>query len=225
MLFTHLDMPKLPSLQQITDENGSRKYVTPEGISLPSVTTVLSKADPNKQYTLNKWRQNIGYAKAKAITANSAKRGTSLHKMIEEYLDNKVVPHDNEEADKFFEDLLPYLNLINNIRYQETRLYSIKLGMAGTVDTIAEYNGIGSVIDFKNARKPRTENMIFTYFLQETSYGLMYNEFLGSNYVKQIVTLMAVEGNEPQVFIKPMGPYVRPLLEAIRNYKSISRGS
>lgn len=222
MLFVHLNMPKLPQLKQITDESGSRKYVTPEGISLPSVTTVLSKADKQKQASLERWRYNIGHNKARTITQNSAKRGTSLHKMIEMYLDNKEVPHDNEEADKFFNDLLPYLNLINNIRYQETRLYSIMLGVAGTVDTIAEYNGIGSVIDFKNARKPRTEDMILTYFLQETAYSLIYNEILGTNYVKQIVTLMAVESNEPQIFIKPLAPYVGPLLNAISAYKALN---
>lgn len=210
-----------PKVTQITVD-GTRYYKTEEGnILLPSVTTVLSKADKDKNIALAKWKERKGEKEANKIRNNSAARGKGLHKACEEYLKNNpeyskgVMPN----AMEFFRTIRPFMDKIDNIHYQEKAMYSTRLGLAGTVDTIAEYDNILSCIDYKNAKSLRTEKMIFTYFLQATAYGLMYNEWMGGSAIKQIVVMMAVENEPiPQIFIKKLSDYVKPLLQIISNY-------
>lgn len=221
-MFTHvkIDNP-FPAIKRVTI-NGMRYYQTPDiNIQLPSVTTVLSKADKKKNKALDKWRKAKGDKEANRIRNISAVRGTGLHNVCDKYLQNdpdhlkKIMPN----VRPYFMSLKPCLDKIDNVHYQEKGMYSLKLGLAGTVDLIAEYDSRLSVIDYKNARAPRTEEMIFTYFLQATAYGLMYNEWVGFPAIKQLVILMAVENvEEPQVFIKPLNIYIKPLLEIITNY-------
>ena len=90
--------------------------------------------------------------------------------------------------------------------------------MAGSVDCIAEYEGVLSVIDFKTASKPKKEEYIENYFLQTTAYALMYEELIGTP-INQIVILIAVDGQEPQVFKKNPADYINRLVEVIDQYK------
>ncbi len=216
--FITLNTP-YPKLVQV-NEDGVRHYLTPEGLKLPSVTTVLSKSDPNKEKMLAKWRDKIGHAEAKQITNNSAGRGTKLHKIIEKYLKgepdyrNQVTP----DAFAMFLTLKPYLERMDNIYCLEQAMYSSRLGVSGTIDCVGEFDGIMSIIDFKNSRRIRTEEMIVTYFLQATAYALMWYEWRGFNDIKQIVVMMAVENEQPQVFIKLPIDYVKPLLTVIKKY-------
>lgn len=221
-MFTHITHEKpLPKIERVTID-GKRYYKTPEGnILLPSVTTVLSNADKDKTAALVNWKKRVGEVEANKIKNNSATRGTGLHKACDLFLQNipvseiKIMPN----AKEFFNTLKPELNKINNIHYQEAGMYSVKLGLAGTVDLIGEYKGVLSVIDYKNAKALRTEKMIWSYFLQAAAYGLMYNEWLGYPAVKQIVILMAVENEiTPQVFIKKPGDYIEELLRVVANY-------
>lgn len=223
MLFNHVKPNiEIPELVQV-NEDRSRYYVTPSGLKLPSVTTVLSRADKNKNIALEKWRKKIGDVEANKITKNSSGRGTSLHTLCEKYLQNDPNYKDGARYDalEMFLSIKSILDTrINNIHYQEQRMFSEKLGIAGTVDCIAEFDNILSVIDYKNARARRTEERVFTYFLQETAYALICNELRGYPAVKQIVTIMAVEDDEPQVFIKKPKDYVKPLLKAIEEYNA-----
>jgi hypothetical protein len=222
-MFNHL-VPniELPKLVQINEE-GVRYYVTPSGLKLPSVTTVLSKTDKNKNYALAKWRNKLGEKESTRITNNSAGRGKSLHTICEKYLNNDVDYKKDARYDsiEMFTSIKPFLNRIDNVQYQETRLFSERLGVAGTVDCIADFDNITSIVDFKNARAKRTEKQIHTYFLQATAYLLIYNELRGFPVAKQIVIIMAVEDDEPQIFIKKPNDYILPLLTAIEKYRRI----
>ena len=55
----------------------SRVYLTPDGESLPSVTSVLSKTK-DKSF-LKKWRARVGEKNAEKIIADSSAIGTALH--------------------------------------------------------------------------------------------------------------------------------------------------
>ena len=78
---------------------------------------------------------------------------------------------------------------------------------AGTADCIADWNGIPSIIDFKTSRKEKKEEWIENYFLQATTYALMFEERIGIC-IPQIVILIAVDDQEPQVFIKHKLGYI-----------------
>lgn len=61
------------------DTEAGRRYLSPDGEKLPSVTTILeaTKSEESKK-ALNEWRKRIGFAKAKEITTEAAGRGIRI---------------------------------------------------------------------------------------------------------------------------------------------------
>ena len=211
------NMPELKQLE-VDESTGERFYISPNGVKLPSVTTVLSAF---KKKSLIEWRNRVGNEEADRIMNRAATRGTKFHNMMESYLRNEegflfgVMP-DMRQA---FNDMQETLDLIDNIRYIESPLYSEKLGVAGRTDCIAEFAGVPSIIDFKTSRGEKKAEWIENYFEQGTAYSLMYEELVGEP-IDQIVILISVDYMEhPQVFIRDKNQYVESLLEKIHIYK------
>jgi genome maintenance exonuclease 1 len=218
MSFNHVQLElEAPKLQQI-NEDGTRYYVTPEGNKYPSVTTVLSAY--NKK-AIFEWRKRVGEEEANKISKQASSRGTRIHSLCEYYLANKQPefksPHDLE----LFNSFKPVLHRINNIYAQEIRMYSDHLRIAGTVDCIAEFDGKLSVMDFKTARRPKREEDIENYFMQATAYAIMFEERFGIP-VNRTVIAVAVDEEEPQVFINKRDSYVEPLIYFRDLYESKS---
>lgn len=216
IMFTHIPIDKtLPHLVQI-NEDGTRYYLTPQGNKYPSVTTVL--ADYNRKF-IYEWRQRVGEEKANSITRKASVRGTKLHKACEDYLGNKnpelVTPLQTE----MFNNFKPVLHQINNIHAQEIRMYSDHLRMAGTVDCVAEFNGRLSIIDFKTASKRKVKDSISNYFMQCSAYAIMFEERFNIP-VSQIVVAIAVEDDDPQIFLEKRDNYVEDLISYRNNYES-----
>ena len=210
----------LPELKQLdTDEStGERFYITPNGVKLPSVTTVLGYF---KKKSLIEWRNRIGNEEADKVMFRASNRGTRFHNMMESYLRNEddylngIMP----DMKQSFNDMKETLDLIDNIRYIESPLHSEKLGVAGRTDVIAEFAGVPSIIDFKTSTKEKKEEWIGNYFEQGTAYALMYEELVKEP-INQIVILISVDFMEhPQVFIRDKNQYVQSLLEKIHLYK------
>ena len=66
--------------------NGKRLYSTPDGLAVPSVTTILDKTKPEEaKAALRNWRKRVGDQKANAISTEAAGRGTRMHKWLEDY--------------------------------------------------------------------------------------------------------------------------------------------
>jgi genome maintenance exonuclease 1 len=122
------------------------------------------------------------------------------------------------DAKAMFLPLKPILNRINNIHYQECALWSVKLGMAGRVDCIGEFDGVLSVIDFKTSKRIKKREDIDNYFAQCVAYACMYEELIG-NGIDQIVIIMAVDDEEPLIFIEKTEDHLNTLLEYIKFYK------
>jgi len=182
--------------------DGKRFYVTPDGNSYPSITTVLSLQD---KPGIDKWREKVGEKEAKRISQDSMRIGTAVHQMAEFYLSNYIIKLKDEDKKivDTFNRLRFLLGNINNIVGNEIALYSDLLRVAGTADCIAEYNGVPSVIDFKTSRKPKKEEWIDDYYMQTFAYKLMFEEMTGIE-IQQIVILVAcVESFDVQVFKKP----------------------
>ena len=116
----------------------------------------------------------------------------------------------------------PLLQRVDNIHLLEGVLYSHRLGTAGRVDCVAEWEGELSIIDFKTSRTEKRKDWITDYFLQETAYALMFGEMYNLK-IKKIVTLMAVDHDETrtegQVFVEYPKDYVEPLLKRLAKYK------
>jgi ATP-dependent exoDNAse (exonuclease V) beta subunit len=217
-VFVHLNNASLIDLVAETTESG-RVYVTPEGNKYPSVTTVIGAK--SKQSILE-WRKRVGEAEANRISSRAASRGTSLHSMNEDYLNNIF----DEEKYKtkvlplfMFKHLKPFLNKINNIHVLEGALYSDRLQLAGRVDCIAEYENELAIIDFKTSTEPKKREWIENYIAQECAYAMMYYERTGIK-VKKLVTLIACEDGEVQVFQEyDIKKYMSVLMSYINHWK------
>ena len=203
-------------LPDITTESikGKRFYVTPEGNKYPSITTVLS--DRNKEGIV-KWRESVGNDVANQVMRQAASRGTAVHTLIENYLNNEELSKQDVLPVALFVTMKSELDNINNIRIQEGGLYSDKLGVAGRVDCIAEYKGKISVIDFKTSTKEKKEEWVENYFIQGSAYCEMYEErFLQP--IEQVVILIVTEDGAVQTFIKDKRDYLPLLKTAIKEF-------
>lgn len=166
-------------------------YVTPSGEHYPSVTTVLS--DYNKEGIME-WRKRVGEAKANEISRKATTRGTSVHKVIEKYLNNEDISNVEmlPNVKSLFVRMKEELEKVNNIHCLETPLFSHQLKLAGTVDCIAEHNGELSVIDFKTSVRLKKKEQIGNYFMQGAAYAHMFTE-MTSIPVERVVILIGVD--------------------------------
>lgn len=210
-----------PELVVETESNGVRHYITPEGVKLPSVTTVLGHF---KKESLQKWEDRVGQKEAEYIKRRAGVRGNKFHKLMELYLMNDLyfsgfpdgLMPDMKQA---FYDMQPVLDRIGNIWNIEAPLYSHSLGLAGRTDLVAVYDGAMSIIDFKTSLKPKREEWITNYFEQGTAYALMYEERTNIP-IKQVVVIISVDGdNHPQLFVKNKEDYIPSLANKIALYK------
>ena len=211
-MFIHCPPKELPELESVTHDDGVRFYTLPNGDIVPSITTVLA-CDPEKNVVLENWRSRVGVERSKQISTYSANRGKKLHYVIEKYLDNedRYLGSSFPDIVSLFKDIKPYLDKMNNIWYQEQALYSYKLGIAGKVDCIAEFDGVLSIIDFKTSTKTKRIEWIDSYFSQCTAYSIMAEELIGTP-IEQIVVLVAVEEGPSQCFISNPASY-RPVMQ------------
>ena len=192
-MFNHVECD-LPSLSRKTIDGV--RYYTVEGRPMVSITSVTSHF--NKQIFVD-WRKRVGNEEADRITKRSTSRGTKVHTLIESYLLNKNVDPDTPGSKMLFLQAKESLEKINNIYALEKSLYSTELGVAGTVDCIAEYDGELSIIDFKTAAKPKPKDWIQNYFVQAAAYACMFYE-LTDIPVKKLVILMTCENGEVTVY-------------------------
>ena len=132
-MFTHVEHGiVLPSLTRKTTESG-RRYFTPEGNAYPSITTVLAML--SKQGIME-WRDRIGHEEANKISRQAAGRGTAVHKLAEDYIDNKEDWKGKQMPSNLntFNDLRQTIDgRLDNVWMQEVFLYSDKLKTAGQV--------------------------------------------------------------------------------------------
>lgn len=188
-MFVHVPH-NLPVL--LREDGPQRRYVTPTGEKYVSVTTVL--ADYNKQSILE-WRKKVGEEKANKISRTATTRGSGVHKAIETLLNNEdvstleMMPNVKSLYVRMKEELV---KKVNNIHCLETPLYSHKLKLAGTVDCIAEHEGVLSVIDFKTSNRLKKKENIGNYFMQCVAYADMFTELTGTP-IEQVVVLIGVD--------------------------------
>ena len=192
-MFNHVECD-LPTLSRKSID-GVRFYNVNDSpmVSITSVTSHFNK------HIFVEWRKRVGDEEANRITKRATTRGTATHELIEKHLLNEEVVLDNPSTKMLFTQAKKVLQNINNIYALEKSLYSSELGVAGTVDCIAEYNGELSIIDFKTAAKPKPRDWIENYFVQAAAYACMFYE-LTDIPVKKLVILMTCENGEVTVY-------------------------
>ena len=215
--FNHIPVNFTPS--ELIEKDDGHYYQTPSGAIYPSITTMLQKTQPlEKQQSLQNWReQEIA---SDYIAEEAAIVGSETHKLIENYLNSEeIFEKFRLLSEAHFNNLLPFVNKINDIHGIELRLYSDKMKLAGTSDCIAKYDGTLSVIDYKTKRSNQREEWLTDHFIQATSYGAMFKELTGIK-AEQIVILVSSEKNTRMEFIKNPENYLDLLEQRIDQYYS-----
>lgn len=223
MLFTHVPSPLVnrPFVRQL-DRTDGHFYLTESGKVYPSITTVLKIETKD---AIQHWIDNVGVLEAERIMKESQEAGTAMHKIVEHFLDNRQPPQFNitefaKNPYDLFEYIKPALADINNIHALETKLYNDELGLAGTVDCIAEYEGKLSVIDFKNSRKRKTKSRVKNYFLQACAYGQMWKQCIGETIEQGVIIISNWDGTN-SIFKINLADYEEPLLKVLLKWETL----
>jgi genome maintenance exonuclease 1 len=228
-MFKHVPV-ELTEMTAVTTDTG-RQYETPEGITLPSITTVLSILSRD---SIAKWRARVGEKEANRVSYRASTRGTAVHEICEQYVNNdpdydkymamdidtgeqKLTKRTPDLIDSFLK-IKPILDeRLTTVHAQEAPLYSTHLGVAGRVDCVGVFDGKLSIIDYKTSMKPKRLDWVKNYFMQESAYSIMWEERTGMP-ITQLVTIISVDNHEPQVFIEHRDNWVRPLRDTIAQY-------
>ena len=216
--FTHLaTRPELSFGMRSETINGKRTYVTPDDNIYPSITTVLgqlSKAD------IQKWRERVGETEANKISGKASRRGTRVHSVCESYIQNKEEYLNGETPHivELFKTIEPFFERVDNVHGVELALYSEHFGIAGRTDCIAEFDGVLSIIDYKTSNKIKKKEWCEKFFAQGAFYGIAYEE-LTSIPVPQVVIIIAVENEQPQLFVEKRDDWTHLIWEAKELYE------
>ena len=216
-MFNHVELDLQPLEREHID--GVRYYKIPDEEELVKMVSITSVTSHFNKEIFVKWRKKVGNEEADRITKAATGRGTDMHTLTEHYLKNEDLPKGLRPISDFlFKISKGHLKKINNIYALEGPLYSKELGIAGTVDCIAEYDGELAIIDFKTSKKPKPRNWVEHYFVQCMAYGCMLYELTGIS-VKKLVIIMACENGECVIYEeRDKAKYIKLLQQYITKF-------
>jgi genome maintenance exonuclease 1 len=175
------------------DTPEGRRYATPDGNKLPSVTTVLSATQPKeKLQALNEWRNRVGHKKAQEITTEAASRGTRMHKFLEDYIKTGVLsesgsnPYSKQSHSMANSIIRQGLSQCDEFWGTEVPLYFPSI-YAGTTDLCGVHAGSEAIMDHKQTNKPKKREWIDDYFVQLCAYAVAHNEVHGTKIRKGVI--------------------------------------
>ena len=216
--FNHLrQSPHLSFNIQHESRNGKRFYATPAGELYPSITSILGEFS---KASIQEWRKRVGETEANKISGKASRRGTRFHSVCERYIQNEdefltgELPHIVE----LFKTIEPFLDRIDNVHGVELGLYSDHFGVAGRTDLIAEFDGKLSVIDYKTSNRIKKKEWCESYFAQGSFYAIAYEE-LTQIPVSQVVIVIAVDNDQPQLFVEKRNDWADKIWEAKKLYE------
>lgn len=183
-----------------------RKYNIPNGIKVPSVTTILDKTKPlEAKMKLLEWKKRQGFEQAAKITAQASARGTKMHKFLEDYIMTGQM--DESLIDDLSINSYEMAQIIvNNGLVKCNEFWGVEVGLyyqnmyAGTTDLICLHENKPCILDFKQANKPKKKEWIEDYFLQLTAYAEAH-DFLFNTKIDKGVILMCTQDKMFQEFI------------------------
>ena len=216
-VFEHEKIPELEFDLVAETTEKQRVYNTPSGKKYKSITSILSKY--NKE-AIMLWRQRVGEEEANRISTKASRRGTKVHNICEKYLLNEMT---DMKLQMMMPDLKETFFSLKNVLDEnigkvyclEQALYSDELEVAGRVDCIADWDNELAIIDFKTSRRLKDESKILNYFMQATAYALMFEERTGKT-INRIVVAIAVDQEDPQIFIKEKKDYIQDLMTYVK---------
>ena len=182
------------------EDHGTRLYDV-NGSRLPSVTTILG-ATKDQQF-LKEWKAKVGEAEADRIKNLSSKRGTSMHKFLEHYVQGTGYDDLTElgqKAKAMAEKVIDVgLTPVEEIYGSEVTLYYPGL-YAGSTDLVCVHNGKDSIVDFKQSNRPKREEWIDDYKLQIAAYA-MAHDYVHNSKIEQGIIMVCTPDLYYQEFL------------------------
>jgi len=177
--------------------SGSRMYAVNQE-KLPSVTSILQATQSEeKKASIANWKTRVGVTEANRIKNDASSRGTSMHNFLEKYLlgqlNLELLEVENKSkkmADEIIEQGIK--GKLSEVWGTEATLY-YPGKYAGTCDAVGVYEGLETIIDFKQSNKPKKEEWIEDYYLQLGAYSLAHNVVHNSKITQGIVLLCTVD--------------------------------
>ena len=176
--------------KQITDEESGHRIYDIVGSRLPSVTTILGRTK-NQQFLKN-WKAKVGEAEAERIKNLSSRRGTAMHKFLESHIQG--VGYDDlteigQAAKPMAEKIIEVgLTPISEYYGSEVMLHYPGL-YAGSTDLVCNHNGLETIVDFKQANKPKKKEWIEDYYAQIAAYAMAHDAYYGSTIRQGVIMI------------------------------------
>ena len=168
--------------KQITDEESGSRVYDFSGSRLPSVTTILS-ATKNQQF-LKDWKAKVGNEEAERIKNLSSRRGTAMHKFLESHIQGVGYDDLTElgQAAKPMAQKIIEVGLTPVSEYYGSEVMLHYPGLyAGSTDLVCLHNDLETIVDFKQANRPKKEEWIDDYYLQIAAYAMAHDAYYGSS--------------------------------------------
>jgi len=188
-----------------SNEDGIRKYCTPDGRKLPSVTSILDKTKPQEKIdALNNWRKRVGQANAEVITKEAAGVGTTMHKMLEEHCLGKAKPPGTNMVQKIAHPMAQ--QIIQNGLVHLDEVWGVEVPLyhpglyAGSTDLAGVWKSNEAILDFKQTNRPKKEEWVDDYKLQICAYMAAHDAVHGTK-MKSGVILMCSRACEFQHWV------------------------
>lgn len=208
-------------LDSVTDKSsGKRMYTAPDGIKLPSVTTILSAT---KDMTgLDAWRERIGNEKAD----REIKEAISVGNLLHDHLERHLLGMDRKSGGNLIHQMARQMadNIINRGLIRVDEVWGVEVPLyfpyayAGRSDLIGVYDGQPAIMDFKNAKKIKKREWVEDYFLQGAAYSLCHNELFETN-IRKVVIFMASRDMKFETFIVEGDEYDHYCNEWIKRFE------
>lgn len=184
------------------DSSGIRLYATPDGLKLPSVTTIISAT--KDMSGIDAWRKWVGESAAAEILKDAGNLGNIMHPYLDNYLMGITVHQKNNYihilARRMAQNIIDNgLSLLDGFYGTEISLYRKGL-YAGTADLVASYDKEMVICDYKNSRKIKKDAHLEDYKIQLVAYSTAHDEMYGTN-IKKGIIMMSARPDETTKFI------------------------
>ena len=167
--------------KQITDPDTGKRVYEISNYRLPSVTTILGATKDQK--FLKDWKAKVGETEAERIKNVSSSRGTSMHKFLESFVTGVGYDDLTElgQAAKPMAEKIMEVGLAPVDEYYGSEVTLHYPGLyAGQTDLVCLHNDLETVVDFKQANRPKKKEWIEDYYLQIAAYAMAHDYVYGS---------------------------------------------
>ncbi len=206
---------------RFSDTTG-RKYLV-DNIKVPSVTTILSATKDSR--FLDNWRRRVGESEADRIMKQASTIGTEMHQVLEYHLTGQGYYNATDEGAK---PRMMAKTILDNIKLDEVWGNEISLEyknkFAGTCDLTAMAYGKPSIVDWKQANRPKKEEWVDDYKHQLGAYYLAHTLNYGP--IEQGVISICTRDLQYQEFRlneSDLKEYADKFLERLEKFTELSK--